>query len=540
MKISDSDINVGTAGNAAPRDIPYGIEDAKAFGAWRKDVLWPAPHHQSFDCAMQGLQSVLGCFHSIDDPDLQDIVLLGLASIFASTLPKGAAALAVQQEQQLGVRLVGAAPELAYLRGETGATPAIRDIGNIQSRPMPRAGLVRRIARTCSWTPWPRIAQTLMKPEATAISHNGLLRQAASTSRVTFHHADSMFLQARRQYGDRRGISGWEDLVGPLATALTNAYNLTTEFHDRLLQLVTGQIFEILEAASRDVTALRETRRLPNVIWAGTGGYWPGRALSIEVLRRGGAVRRFDHGGGMGLNSLAPLWATTELLVSSQFSLPTRRLAERAESSGVRNFLRKGQSLDIDGGDGDPLHRAASRIARKAAPGQLRVTYTPPLLTGFQQHLPPLLPDLISLDWQMRFAKKLKTLPIQLMCRPHPEGLFKNKPHPLAAITPLSSNVFEDLIADTDVFVFEYIQSTAFYEALCTDRPIVLIDFGLPIYQGKARAMLEARCRIMPARFDDRNRPHIDTDQLETAIFSKEDTVDPSWFRSHLIGDEEA
>ena len=152
--------------------------------------------------------------------------------------------------------------------------------------------------------------------------------------------------------------------------------------------------------------------------------------------------------------------------------------------------------------------------------------------------MPPRLPDLVNLDWQMRFAELLRGMPIELTCRPHPEGLFSNRPNPLGDVVPLSPRVFEDLIADTDVFVFDYIQSTTFYEALCTDRPIVLIDFGLPIYTGDARALLEARCRIVPARFDERNRPHVDTKELTEAVCGGDRLADPIAFRELLAGRE--
>ena len=62
------------------------------------------------------------------------------------------------------------------------------------------------------------------------------------------------------------------------------------------------------------------------------------------------------------------------------------------------------------------------------------------------------------------------------------------------------------------------------------------IDFGLPVYASDARAMLEARCRIVNARFDEFNRPHVDRDELEAAVCGGHDTADPTMFRSFLVG----
>src|SRR3546814_1607937 len=67
-----------------------------------------------------------------------------------------------------------------------------------------------------------------------------------------------------------------------------------------------------------------QTCALP--IWT----YWPTRALSLEVLRRGGRVTRFDHGGGTGINLLEEVWNLTDLSVSTRFVVPTEAKIGRA------------------------------------------------------------------------------------------------------------------------------------------------------------------------------------------------------------------
>lgn len=518
------------------RSAPYDYDTAVGLGAWREDLVWPVPHRLSFDNAKASLGSLLAFQQSIDDPDLHDVALLSLGMVCAASLPTAEASLAIAREDSLGVRMAGAAPELAYLRGDTEKMPPVRDIGIYRDAQKPPLAFARRIVRTRSWTPLSRILVTLLKPDATAISHNKLLIEAASLAKVGFHHADSMFLDVRDRFGNRPGIPGWQDLVEPMVTALVETYAPPHCMRERLRRIVAAQASAILEAASRDVAALRAAKKLPQVLWAGTGGYWPSRALGIEVLHRGGEVHRFDHGGGMGLNALCESWAATEFAVSSRYMMPTPALANRVEASGVRKFLSSEREFQVSGGRGDPLHRAATRISRTKHQGQRRVTYTPVSLLGYRQMLPPRLPDLVNLDWQIRFTEMLKGLPVELTCRPHPEGLFSNRRNPLAEVTPLSQRVFEDLIADTDVFVFDYIQSTTFYEALCTDRPIVLIDFGLPVFEGDALAMLTERCRMVPAEFDAGNRPYVDAAKLESALCDGDDFADPTAFRSLLVG----
>lgn len=518
--------------------VPYDYDTAETAPNWRSEFAWPVAHRLSFDCSYRALESLLAVARRCEDQDLRDIALLSLGMVFNAALPSLEAALVVERKPAHQLLLTAKAPEVAFLRGETEAVPPARDIGAFRAVQEPPMALARRFARTRSWTPWTALPMTFLSPDVVAISHNGLLREAVGESRVRFHHADSLFAKFCGDYRGAGDTSRCVELGARYAEALLSAYPLSPEIQERTRRVIEIPIAEIVGRAAKDIAALRQVRRLPDTIWAGTGGSWPGRALAIEVLRRGGAVRRFDHGGGVGLNDLSALWVAAELCVSSAFTSPTPALADRVSASNMRDYWPLDSSFALSGGGGDPLHRSASRIRRTPNTDGRRVTYTPVSLLGYSQRMPPRLPDLVNLDWQMRFAELLSGLPIDLTCRPHPVGLFSNRPNPLADIVPLSPRVFEDLIADTDVFVFDYIQSTTFYEALCTDRPIVLIDFGLPVYTGDMRAQLEARCRIVPAQFDDRNRPHVDADQLADAICGGTLEVDPTPFRSLLAGED--
>jgi hypothetical protein len=114
--------------------------------------------------------------------------------------------------------------------------------------------------------------------------------------------------------------------------------------------------------------------------------------------------------------------------------------------------------------------------------------------------------------------------------------LLRGRPHPLAGIAPTTDRPFEAVMGEADVFVFDYVQSTTFYEALCTDRPIVVVDMGNPLFSPKVRAMIERRCRIVKARFDDRNRPHVEPDELEAGICGGSDRADPGEFQALFVG----
>ena len=70
-----------------------------------------------------------------------------------------------------------------------------------------------------------------------------------------------------------------------------------------------------------------------------------------------------------------------------------------------------------------------------------------------------------------------------------------------------------DTVDQADAFVFDIVGS-AFMEALCTLKPIVLIEIPNRRLTEKARVQLKAHISIVEATFDENNRVTIDCDRL--------------------------
>jgi hypothetical protein len=527
---------------AAPLDAPFDYAATTSMRDWRQNLAWPVRYADAVATGRTVLQSLLEVARSFGpDAAMRDAVLLASPLIASSTMPLAEAALQVEGESRTGLRLVGDVPELDYLRGNLGSEARPRPRGMSAFRPIatPRALYFRRLARAKSWTPWLRLPITAVMPEAVAVSHNALLRDFAQQrgARVGFHHAAALFQKIGARNENPADIEQVGAAARRIAAALADIPGLEAATRERLGLLIEDQASWAIGQAVRDLRAVRSFRPLPKELWAGTGTYWPTRVLSLEVLRRDGRITRFDHGGGTGLNQLRDVWNLTDLSVSNRFVVPTEAIARRMRALPVVDELPIHRPVEILGHTGDPLIAKTARQPRPAPGARRRVLYTPLPLLGFRQVVPAYLPDPVNLDWQFRVASMLKDLPVDFVCRPHPEGLLKGQPHPIAAIVEPSSVPFERQVPDTDLFVFDYIQSTTFYEALCTDRLIVLLDMGAPIFDADMRAAIERRCRIVPVTFDDRNLPRADGEALRDAICGGTDHADPSEFRALLLGE---
>jgi hypothetical protein len=519
------------------RAAPFDFQAACDMPGWRETVAWPLPYAETFRVTGAATKAALGLVDRLDDENLRAASLLGLGSVLALSRSLVESAFVVQAADASGVRLSGGPPELAVLGGEERVerSSGLNDPALFKPISAPRGEALRRLARTASWTPPWRLPLAILSPKIIATSHNDMLRDAARRcgTAVKYYHAETL-LRAARAVGTtapQLQLDTLDDFTVRLAVCLADIEGLASEYHERLRKLIEPLIAPALLKAASDLSGMRRLKKLPDKLWSGSGGYYPARAVGIEVRRRGGHVTRFAHGWFSGMAGV------TEGIVFSELSVSDRYVVETPTGAqNLRHASKTSTGVEITGHTGASVltNFALERPARVS--DQPQVVYAPTILRGQRQFLPPILPDVIYLDWQLRLVEALQKLPVNLMCKPHPEGLLRGHPHPLAEIAPTSTQPFEAHIAWADRFLFDYGQSTTFAEALCTDRPIIFIDMGNPIFNAPVKNMITRRCYVITARFDDRNRPQIDSDQLAEALCGGPELVDPSEFRTLLMG----
>jgi len=516
---------------------PYDFQTAVLMDGWRETLSWPIGLETTFPIGDRKLTGLAEIIRDTTDLDLRDVLVLAGTRVFVYGLPLIDMALTLQAAEAVGQKFASSFPELDFLRGDItlDELPARDHVAPLEDV---RLVFLRRAKRMKLWTSWQQMPMTLVKPHATALSVNSLLQETAKSGpeRIGFFH-DEALLGAAMGHGKPQGnVALAEHATKIMCEHMIGDIDLPKDRHQRLRSLVAIKASGLFEHAVHALAAVKNFRGIPDRIWAASGGRWPGRVLSIEAMRRGSEVIRFDHAGGRGVHRF-PAWpATLDMYCSTTFNLATQPLAERLKAQGVNDLLPPDRQCQLQGQNGDPTfkHLNLSRSSRHT--DRRRVIYASGLLRGLLQTVPAQIPDLVYLDWQIRLAETLNQLPIDLVCKPHPEGIFAHQTHPLTSIAKVHSGPFEELIPSADVFVLDIPHSTTFYEALCTDRPIVFVDFGAPFFDTAIRAAIESRCRVIRTKFDDRNRPIIDQEALEDAVISGADVVDPTEFQALLMG----
>ncbi len=526
-----------------PIEIPYRLPDLLAGDPdWRSRFAWSVSPRTLFDAIRRLLSRYMDLVVAADSVE-RDVLLLG--RLIIRTAPLIEAALAVQSESRAGLRYFGP-NDLDVLRGETALSPTFATSAVRMSHGPERANWrwLRRVARTRSWTPWARLPRALLKPDAEIITHNELLRDFAKhqSAALRFDHARPLFFRCVAEGGSGHSLFARRDALDQLAERATDRLldepELGGDTRARLRPLLRHLAGQDLADADATLASLRRSRSAPRHLWSGTGSQYSTRALGLEALRRGGTARRFDHGGTCCLLDDANFPAQLELAVSTDFVTPTERTAKADVLVAAALRVADFRATAVLGHRGDPGLDPGPHARRgNAARSRRRVMFVGTSYYDFSQTYPPFPPAPLYLDWQFRVLEQLRGLPIELRHKPHPSGLFKGNPAPLAALAPIERRRFEETIGDADVFVFDIAASTTFSLALSTDRPVVLLDLGCMGFNATVRGMIERRCRIVPAGVDERNRFVVPPDALAAAVCGGPDRADPAEFRAYFLGE---
>ena len=486
---------------------------------WREKLFWPTPYRASRDATMDFVRRLLKASAQLQSEEQRQtyVASLQLFAPWAFALVEAANTLDGLGATEFSSDL----PEMLYLSGRTKSNPGAVAIDKLIRVGSCRRPLARQIAWTAEWTPLMRLPAALADPEVVAFNRNpGLIRTAqASRRKIRYDNVEGYYAELLKS--PREETNGaWEaEALRELISGTLEGQRIAEPIKQRLLQLLVARLHPVLNGVSCQISALRKARSLPREIWTGTGGYWPSRIVGLEVMRRGGTVRRFDHGYNKVLNRFIEQTVFVEAMVSTHFVFVSEGCVERWQKEPVGELVSPGA---VPRFESFPAAKTATPKPGRANGSQRsrpRVLYTSGQLKGLWRNLPPPLPTAIYVDWTLRVAETLQKLPIDLICRPHPRGVFGGKPHPLSSIANVPSEPFEKLIDDVDIVITDSPFSRVLCQALCTGKPIIILDPGHDYFCDEVLPLVRERCTTIDLHYDERGLPQVDAEQVAAAIF---------------------
>lgn len=501
--------------------VPLTLEAYDKCPQWQASPVWPLPLAATSNFMLRIMTALDEASRSLQQPDA-DIVALASLRISSAAGAYGEAAMLCEAAARQNLEIESSIPAVAWLLGKSDTLPWRAPSPAPAGRD--RSSLVRRLARTLTLNSPAGAPAALVRPRHTAVTHNHLLTNVArrSPDAVSFRHAQS-FLDSAPPHANPPAPD--PTLVNRLAEMLCSAAAVRDPFATRLHSVIIQIVRTCLVLAASDMNALlANPASLPRSIWCGTGAHYPTRALALAVRGQGGEVTAFDHGGCSGMFE----W---EMLRFTEFRTATRFVTSTPDSARLVQQTRSYVSLpetsrpSIIAHDGDPTFADASRIVAATPRTKPRVMYVLGPYYGFRQWYPPLYPDAVYQHLLFSITAALARLPVNLVCRPRPSA---GRRHPVESIAACDYRPFHTALGDADVLVFDDVHSTAFWEALCTNRRVVLIDLGYNRFVPEVDTIVRRRVRFVSAIKGSDNVPVLDGPGLRDAVLAPTGTIDPT------------
>ena len=315
-----------------------------------------------------------------------------------------------------------------------------------------------------------------------------------------------------------------QNLIGQVTDICANAIrDEGLRIPDHVRASLNANVAATVQTAAAMRASLEAKRRyLPREFWATSMGPAYNRVLARVVQKEGGSVTAFDHGTGCG-------WMNMPELVAFEWDFCDRFITfSETHAEAIRNMAAQGGRYKVNAREcvvsasRFPLYDVS--IAGKGGHPRggrekLSVWYVPTHYTQEQFYVPPVPPDVVELDFQVRLLCDLADLGHEVVVKPHP-GCKVGLPPGLIDCcgARIDKRPFEEIVAEPDVVVFDYPQSTALRSAVIAGIPMVVLDPGRTPFLPDAMSLLQRRAAVVPIERDAENRRHVAKAALSAAV----------------------
>lgn len=399
---------------------------------------------------------------------------------------------------------------------------------------------VRSLARRDSYSRKPP-ALINRKRDALCFAADPWHQQLAGESKISLvlSHPENWYSGFESAYADSATAPD-RSLINDVVSLCERQFEaMGVEFPGHVRQSLSAAFESIVRVVLAMAAAgARKWRYLPDRFWATSMGPLHNRIIARQVQKQGGQVTTFDHGTGCGWMDLIELNAF-EWDFSDRFFAFKGRNAE-----GIRSLIERGTRYRLNPRRCSietspiPLFDAAVRWSRRStsdlSSSRLRVWYVPSHYTREQYYSPPLPPDMVAVDFQVRLLRYLSELGHEVVVKPHPGGTG-GFPAKLAQSVGarIETRPFEAVVSEADVVILDYPQSTTFRSAIVAGVPMVILDPGRVPFTSEATALLTKRAAVVPIRRSDDNRRHVEKADLAAAIGQALDLHDGEFQRTY-------
>jgi hypothetical protein len=378
-----------------------------------------------------------------------------------------------------------------------------------------------------------------------------LLRPASVWSLGSFDHHKRGYLERTGEYADHQYLEtlipnpNGGGLPADLEAALTKGIG---KLLDSMTQYYRGKFNVNIDGkmlASTWIDRLRplwqaydrtlQLKRIPKTLLLSELGRPLHRAVAFALLRRGVEVVGMAHGNAPGYidHRVTPYshhaMCTHYICIGRKHAEQFTRLLKHSTMRQTKQTQMSWEESSFYQDIWDSFRAAPSA----KSPHKIMVIGSPlrPIryVSGTGEFF------IFKFDIELRLVKLLKQAGYEVTYKAHPEEIGEIKCAFDGIADKIEGRPFEAVYHEADAFVFAHPLSTTFGLALCTNRPIVLIDIEGRNWNRDGYQLLRKRCAMVPAWFSASNRIEFDEQNLVEALQSAEASIDASYVETYMF-----
>jgi hypothetical protein len=258
------------------------------------------------------------------------------------------------------------------------------------------------------------------------------------------------------------------------------------------------------------------------------------RALSLAARRNGGSVTGFMHG-----EPLVYEWdklAWLEFPFDDRFYTYTESIARELRDTSGRFAAPNGRTPEICGQGTRRFSNISVGREVKGARENRRVMIVPNCFT-----LSDILsqassfPEIMQFQIENTLVGHLQQAGFEVLYKKHPDGTLRGQRFTLFPNVEVVYERFEEVMQLADSFLFYHTRTSTFGPALCTDKPIVIIDGGWEKINLNMLALLKKRCSFVKATVSEQNQVVINPSELKDALHDYEKAANTEFRETYLV-----
>ncbi len=250
------------------------------------------------------------------------------------------------------------------------------------------------------------------------------------------------------------------------------------------------------------------------------GGYYR-RLVSAVVQSQGGEVTSFEHGGSTWhlyrheVNN--PYYIFNNMAAVSQYGLYNEAPIPNVQAAVLKSPMLEQTKFQLFSVQSEAYSSLSKFMQRQKLPSRVKtVMVMGTCFIGDRISL-DYMPDVIRLDLEWRILQTLRRGGYKIIYKQHPGGVLNSPLYSSDETLTVSREPFENVMDQADAYLFYQSASTTLSYALCTKKPVIIIE-PEDRQWGDDYALLAKRGILIKSTIDSANRLQFNENDLLEAL----------------------